>query len=107
MPGLRYLLAVSSPIEFKCQVAEVRKIAEHHRALVDDLRRKGLPTAAAEEILRGFERSLAVLEEREKATQAGKVNRHTPNQRGCPYFPDRRCRVLAHQEDPHIVLAAQ
>jgi hypothetical protein len=60
-----------SQAELERQVAEVRKIVEYHRALVDEIRRKGLPTAAAEETLRGFERSLAVLEEREKAVRSG------------------------------------
>ena len=59
-----------SQAELERQIAEVRKIVEYRRALVDDINRKGLPTAAAEKTLRGFEQSLAALQERERALRA-------------------------------------
>ncbi len=51
-------------------VVEGRKIVARQRQLIADLKRKGLPTADAESVLRTFENNLAIFERDERDRRA-------------------------------------
>lgn len=54
-------------------IATAKRIIESQQSLIAHLKRKRLPTAAHEEALQAFERSLASFEEHEKRIRANKA----------------------------------
>lgn len=55
-------------------IVAAKRIIESQRSLIEHLKRKKLPTAAHEEALQAFERSLASFEEHETRLRADKTH---------------------------------